>query len=35
MKRLLFLAVNQIGSTEASQDALKMNIQISEENWDV
>lgn len=35
MKKLLFLAVNQIGSMEASQDALKMNIQISEENWDV
>ncbi|AFU62550.1 hypothetical protein NJ01_038 [Escherichia phage NJ01] len=35
MKELLFLAVNQIGSTEASQDALKMNIQTSEENWDV
>lgn len=35
MKKLSFLAINQIGSTEASQDALKMNIQTSEENWDV
>lgn len=35
MKKLLSLAVNQIGSMEASQGALKMNIQISEENWDV
>lgn len=35
MKKLLSLEVNQIGSTEASQDALKMNIQTSEENWDV
>lgn len=35
MKKLLSLAVNQIGSTEVSQDALKMNIQTSEENWDV
>lgn len=35
MKKLLFLAVDQIGSTEVSRDALKMNIQISEENWDV
>ena len=35
MKKLLSLEVNQIGSMEASQYALKMNIQISEENWDV
>ncbi|ABY52828.1 hypothetical protein phi32_27 [Escherichia phage phiEco32] len=35
MKKLLSLEVNRIGSMEASQDALKMNIQTSEENWDV
>ena len=35
MKKLLFLEVNQIGSTEESQGALKMNVQTSEENWDV
>ena len=30
MKKLLSLAVNQIGSMEASQGALKMNTQTSE-----
>lgn len=35
MKKLLSLEVNQIGSMGVSQDALKMNIQTSEENWDV
>mgnify|MGYP006974982480 CR=1 FL=1 len=35
MKKLLFLAVNPIGSMAVSQGALKMNTQTSEENWDV